>query len=281
MLKIWGRKDGSNVIKVMWCVGELGLEHERIDWGGPFGGNDDPAYRAKNPNGQLPTLEYDDGFTLWESGAVIRFLCAEHSAGRPEAAYVIERIIDIAAGKLGIDPVELRRRNTITPASMPFQTGRSFSYDCGAFEAYMDMVLDLAGLAGFEERRCQSASRGRLRGIGMSNTIERAAAAPKLTQWEGRNALALPAARLEVVLQRIEEGCACAAGVRCTSLAEVAVAALLARLDRGVVFREELLRHVRQPAARARPPLRRHCGGDAVPHAGHPVRVPNNVMSGR
>jgi len=81
MLKIWGRKDGSNVIKVMWCVGELGLEHERIDWGGPFGGNDDPAYRAKNPNGQLPTLEYDDGFTLWESGAVIRFLCAEHSAG--------------------------------------------------------------------------------------------------------------------------------------------------------------------------------------------------------
>jgi glutathione S-transferase len=81
MLKIWGRKDGSNVIKAMWCLGEIGVEYERIDWGGPFGGNDDPAYRAKNPNGRLPTLELDDGFTLWESGAVVRYLCAEHSLG--------------------------------------------------------------------------------------------------------------------------------------------------------------------------------------------------------
>jgi glutathione S-transferase len=81
MRKIWGRKDGSNVIKVMWCVGELGLEHERIDWGGPFGGNDDPAYRAMNPMGRLPTLEEEGGFTLWESGAILRYLCATHSAG--------------------------------------------------------------------------------------------------------------------------------------------------------------------------------------------------------
>jgi glutathione S-transferase len=81
MLKIWGRKDGSNVIKVMWCLGELGIEFERIDWGGPFGGNDEPEYRRKNPNGRLPTLEEDDGFTLWESGAVVRYLCAKHSLG--------------------------------------------------------------------------------------------------------------------------------------------------------------------------------------------------------
>ncbi|MCH9674112.1 MAG: glutathione S-transferase family protein [Gammaproteobacteria bacterium] len=81
MFKVWGRNDGSNVIKVMWCIGELGLAHERIDWGGDFGGNDDPDYRAKNPNGRLPTLEYDDGFTLWESGAIVRHLCAEHSLG--------------------------------------------------------------------------------------------------------------------------------------------------------------------------------------------------------
>ena len=81
MLKIWGRNDGSNVIKVMWCLGELGIAHERIDWGGTFGGNDDPDYRRKNPNGRLPTLEEDDGFTLWESGAVVRYLCAQHSAG--------------------------------------------------------------------------------------------------------------------------------------------------------------------------------------------------------
>ena len=81
MLKIWGRNDGSNVIKVLWCLGELGIEYERIDWGGPFGGNDDPEYRRKNPNGRLPTLEEDDGFTLWESGAVVRYQCARHSMG--------------------------------------------------------------------------------------------------------------------------------------------------------------------------------------------------------
>lgn len=81
MLKIWGRNDGSNVIKVTWCLGELGIDYERIDWGGPFGGNDDPEYRRKNPNGKLPTLEEEDGFTLWESGAVMRYLCAKHSMG--------------------------------------------------------------------------------------------------------------------------------------------------------------------------------------------------------
>ena len=81
MRKLWGRKDGSNVMKVTWCLGELGLEYERIDWGGPFGGNDDPAYRAINPMGRLPTLEEDGGFALWESGAIIRYLCATHSRG--------------------------------------------------------------------------------------------------------------------------------------------------------------------------------------------------------
>jgi glutathione S-transferase len=81
MFKIWGRKDGSNVVKVTWCLAEIGVDYERIDWGGPFGGNDDPDYRAKNPNGRLPTLEEEDGFTLWESGAVIRYLCARYSMG--------------------------------------------------------------------------------------------------------------------------------------------------------------------------------------------------------
>jgi glutathione S-transferase len=81
MFKIWGRKDGSNVIKVLWGLGEIGVAYERIDWGGEFGGNDDPEYRRKNPNGRLPTLEEEDGFTLWESGAVTRYLCAKYSMG--------------------------------------------------------------------------------------------------------------------------------------------------------------------------------------------------------
>ena len=96
--------------------------------------------------------------------------------GRPEAAYVIERLVDLAADELGLDPAELRRRNYITPDAMPFKTGLTFTYDSGEFEKSMDMALELADVAGFERRRADARKRGKLRGIGMSNTIERAAA---------------------------------------------------------------------------------------------------------
>jgi glutathione S-transferase len=75
MLKIWGRRDAPNVQKVLWACAELGLEFERIDKGGPFGGADDPAYLALNPNGLVPTI-VDDGFVLWESHAILRYLVA-------------------------------------------------------------------------------------------------------------------------------------------------------------------------------------------------------------
>jgi aerobic carbon-monoxide dehydrogenase large subunit len=96
--------------------------------------------------------------------------------GRPEAAFVIERMVELAARELGIDSVELRRRNTISPNEMPFKTGLTFTYDCGEFERNMDMALQLAGYAGFEKRRKEAHRRGKLLGIGISNTIERAAA---------------------------------------------------------------------------------------------------------
>ncbi len=96
--------------------------------------------------------------------------------GRPEAAYVIERLVDLAADELGIDPAELRRRNYIAPEAMPFKTGLTFTYDSGEFEKSMDMALELADFAGFERRRQEARKRGKLRGIGLSNTIERAAA---------------------------------------------------------------------------------------------------------
>lgn len=83
MLKVWGRKTSANVQKVMWAVGELGLACERIDIGGPFGKNRDPAYLAKNPNGLVPTLEEDD-FLLWESNAIVRYLAAKFGAGTLE-----------------------------------------------------------------------------------------------------------------------------------------------------------------------------------------------------
>jgi len=96
--------------------------------------------------------------------------------GRPEAAYVIERMVDLAADELGIDPAELRRRNYIAPEAMPFKTGLTFTYDSGEFEKSMNMALELADFGGFEGRRAQARKRGKLRGIGLSNTIERAAA---------------------------------------------------------------------------------------------------------
>jgi glutathione S-transferase len=78
MIKIWGRNTSSNVQKAMWAVGELKLEHTRIDVGGAFGKTKEPAYLAMNPNALVPTLEEDDGFILWESNSICRYLAAKH-----------------------------------------------------------------------------------------------------------------------------------------------------------------------------------------------------------
>ncbi|MFM1817037.1 MAG: carbon monoxide dehydrogenase large chain [Pseudomonadota bacterium] len=95
--------------------------------------------------------------------------------GRPEAAYNIERLVDIAADELGIDPVEIRRRNMIGRDEFPYKTSLRFTYDCGDFEKTMDMALEIAEYAGFEARRAASKARGKLRGMGVSYTIEKAA----------------------------------------------------------------------------------------------------------
>jgi len=94
--------------------------------------------------------------------------------GRPEAAYVIERLIDIAADELKVDPVKLRRRNLIPPDALPYKTALLFTFDCGEFEKNMDMAMELADFEGFAKRRAESRKRGKLRGIGLSNSIERA-----------------------------------------------------------------------------------------------------------
>ncbi len=96
--------------------------------------------------------------------------------GRPEAAYVIERLIDEVAAELGADPIEIRRKNLIPADAMPYKTGLTFTYDCGEFERGMNMALEISDYAGFEARRAESRKRGKLRGIGFSNSIERAAA---------------------------------------------------------------------------------------------------------
>jgi aerobic carbon-monoxide dehydrogenase large subunit len=98
-------------------------------------------------------------------------------AGRPEATYVIERLIDDAARELGVDPVELRRANLIPASSMPYRTPLGMTYDCGAFEKNMDEALRAADVGAFAARREESRRRGRLRGLAVVNAIERAAGA--------------------------------------------------------------------------------------------------------
>jgi glutathione S-transferase len=87
MIKVWGRKNSSNVQKVMWAIGELGVAHERVDIGGPFGGNREAAYLAINPNGLIPAMQ-DGDLTLWESNAILRYLAAVYGIGRLQPADV-------------------------------------------------------------------------------------------------------------------------------------------------------------------------------------------------
>lgn len=104
-----------------------------------------------------------------------RTLTTYRGAGRPEATLVIERMMDLAAAELGMDPVAIRRRNFIRPEQMPYTTAIDETYDCGEFEAAMDSALELSDWNGFAERRAETESRGKLRGRGLSCFIEVAA----------------------------------------------------------------------------------------------------------
>jgi carbon-monoxide dehydrogenase large subunit len=95
-------------------------------------------------------------------------------AGRPETAYIIERIIDVAARETNIDPAELRRRNLIPEAAMPYKSPLAFTYDSGQFEKNQEEVLKMADWPGFEKRRAEAKKRGKLRGIGIAHVIEQA-----------------------------------------------------------------------------------------------------------
>jgi carbon-monoxide dehydrogenase large subunit len=106
-------------------------------------------------------------------------------AGRPEATYAIERAIDAAAAKLGLDRAEIRRRNLIAPAQMPFRTGLVFTYDSGDFPRGMTLAMEAADYAGFASRRAAARARGKLLGIGIANAIEISAGPPRAPMEEG------------------------------------------------------------------------------------------------
>ncbi|GIK79288.1 MAG: xanthine dehydrogenase family protein molybdopterin-binding subunit [Pseudorhodoplanes sp.] len=97
---------------------------------------------------------------------------AYRGAGRPEASYVIERLVDHAARKLGVEPAELRRRNFIRPSAMPYETATGKVYDTGEFAAHLDRAQTLADWAGFKKRAAAAKKQSRLRGIGIASYIE-------------------------------------------------------------------------------------------------------------
>ncbi len=104
MLKIWGRANSINVQKVLWIADEIGIPYTRVDIGGPFGGNREPAYLAMNPNGLVPTIE-DDGLVLWESNSITRYLAASRNSplipADPKARAEAEHWMDWQLTSLG------------------------------------------------------------------------------------------------------------------------------------------------------------------------------------
>ena len=144
MLKIWGRANSSNVQKVLWCCAELGLKFERVDWGGPFGGNDDPAYRALNPNGKVPTLE-DDGTVIWESNTILRYLCARQ-------------------GTIGLHPSDPKRRSEVE---------RWMDWQLGTLSTPMAALLFGYYRTAPEKRNAAALEAARRESIGLWSIVER------------------------------------------------------------------------------------------------------------
>jgi carbon-monoxide dehydrogenase large subunit len=121
---------------------------------------------------------------------------AYRGAGRPEASYLLERLADLAAREMGIDRVEIRRRNFIPKDKFPYQTPVALQYDSGDYTATLDAALEKADWAGFEKRRAEARGRGKLRGIGISTYVEACGIAPsavvgslgaRVGLWESAN----------------------------------------------------------------------------------------------
>jgi carbon-monoxide dehydrogenase large subunit len=141
---------------------------------GAYNGSDRSGGPPTNNIGVLAgTYTFPVGY-VEVNGTFTNTMCTGpyRGAGRPEAAYVLETLVDLAARKLGIDPAELRRRNTIPASAMPFKTALVYTYDCGDFGKNLSDCLGLVDYASFEKRRQESSRNGKLRGVGISNTVE-------------------------------------------------------------------------------------------------------------
>ncbi len=121
---------------------------------------------------------------------------AYRSSGRPEVTYAIERLVDEAARRLGIDRVALRRMNLIGPQAMPYANAVGAKYDSGTYEANMDLAMGIADWDGFPARRAEAQARGRLLGRGLANYVESSIGAPR----ERSEITVTPAGRVEIVI---------------------------------------------------------------------------------
>ncbi len=124
------------------------------------------------------------------------------SAGRPEAMFLIERLMDLAAKQTGIDRIEIRRRNLIGPNELPYRNPTGITYDSGTYEKAMDAVMLLADWAGFPARRSEAQRRGMLRGIGLANYIEVTMGAPR--EWS--SVTVKPEGVVEVLVGTLSSG---------------------------------------------------------------------------
>jgi len=154
MLTIWGRANSINVQKVLWCCGELGLPFRRIDAGREFGLNDTPEYRRLNPNGLVPTIE-DEGFVLWESNVILRYLAVKHRADAifpPDlsARFEVERWMDWHATTLwpALRPVFFALVRTPPDQRDPGALDRARQDTDGAFRILDRSLSERAFVAG-------------------------------------------------------------------------------------------------------------------------------------
>jgi aerobic carbon-monoxide dehydrogenase large subunit len=124
------------------------------------------------------------------------------SSGRPEAMFVMERLIDLAARQCGFDRIELRRRNLVPESAMPYRNPFGLEYDSGAYHAVMERVLALGEWAGFAARRAEAKRRGKCRGIGVSNYVDTATGVPR----ERAEITVQPQGMVEVVIGTVSSG---------------------------------------------------------------------------
>jgi carbon-monoxide dehydrogenase large subunit len=151
----------------------LGLRVRTLANIGAYHSSDRNAGPPTNNLGVLAGTYVIPAIAVEVTGVLTHTMMTGHyrGAGRPEAAYVLETMVDLAARALAMDPAELRRRNTIPADAMPFQTALTYTYDCGDFGKNLQDGLAQSDHAGFRARLGESARRGMLRGIGVSNTV--------------------------------------------------------------------------------------------------------------